>query len=543
MPTIEVPSMACLAAMQPCSKARDILLNQITLLIGWHYPMDDGTIVQRIKDRCQNRELRELLLSPALLQETVEAHRHTGEGTNVTTRELLISQINLVIGWEYPLNSDIIIKEILDASDNEQLREFVKNPQILYTAAENFPVEEYYKKKDAKRRMKKDCDEELHVKLKDVIDTEVEAHALTATAHKAKAPLMGIPTRGAHYGSDACQTCGAADEEQLFYCCRYGEFGECEECAGKNALGCIHDYRRLAPAPAEPHDEERTITFTKPWGRKSWLVNFEGKYENDRPPHVELVSQKELDDGVRDSIYHTMVSGTQFGLKDLHRNGNTIAWRVEGLMRENGRTPAHFTVHYGNRSLHDFLPAKETIAPEPHLNFQDFADADRPERSGEKQKIKKDNRIIKRKQQTREVTFCPRPEQGKHTPVYEKAMTVRRGGDDEEEAEDSTFEIVSYEAVSAMVTKKLEQHEKQAKLQLKALNKLKQQQQKNNLLPPRVDNKGILNREPTDWRQIKLLPRRQRCRPSLDGGCSPTANSRSQGPEHKRRKQQRVQTG
>ena len=57
-----------------------------------------------------------------------------------------------------------------------------------------------------------------------------------------------------------------------------------------------------------PSDVDVTITFIKPWGRKSWLVKFEGLlYDNDRLPHVELRSQEELEANTRDAIYHTMI--------------------------------------------------------------------------------------------------------------------------------------------------------------------------------------------------------------------------------------------
>ena len=53
------------------------------------------------------------------------------------SRELLISQINLVIDWKHPVNSAIIVKEILDASENNELREFALNPQLLYQKVED----------------------------------------------------------------------------------------------------------------------------------------------------------------------------------------------------------------------------------------------------------------------------------------------------------------------------------------------------------------------------------------------------------------------
>ena len=49
-----------------------------------------------------------------------------------------------------------------------------------------------------------------------------------------------------------------------------------------------------------------------------------------------------------------------------------------------------------------------------------------------KQNISKENKVINhKKKQKREVAFCPSPGKGKHTPIYEKATTAKRAGDDE----------------------------------------------------------------------------------------------------------------
>ena len=49
------------------------------------------------------------------------------------------------------------------------------------------------------------------------------------------------------------------------------------------------------------------------------------------------------------------------------------------------------------------------------------------------------------------MTFRPNPGKGKHTQVYEKAATARRAGDEEKGSEEDTFEIVTYDTVTAMV--------------------------------------------------------------------------------------------
>ena len=50
--------------------------------------------------------------------------------------------------------------------------------------------------------------------------------------------------------------------------------------------------------------------------------------------------------------------------------------------------------------------------------------------------------------------------------MYEKATTARIAGDDERESEEYTFEIVSYDTVTATVAKKVKLHEKHASLQI-----------------------------------------------------------------------------
>lgn len=67
-----------------------------------------------------------------------------------------------------------------------------------------------------------------------------------------------------------------------------------------------------------------------------------------------------------------MISGTRFKLTNLNKNGNAIAWHIEGLMREDGQTPAHFIVHKGNRSLCDFLPENKTTTCKPVRDFEGF---------------------------------------------------------------------------------------------------------------------------------------------------------------------------
>lgn len=77
----------------------------------------------------------------------------------------------------------------------------------------------------------------------------------------------------------------------------------------------------------------RSITFVKPWGMKSWLVNYNGPYLNSKPPHVEVVN----------FIPNTNRS---YRLTNLHLMGrNAVVWDVVGA-KNNGST-AHFIVYYG----------------------------------------------------------------------------------------------------------------------------------------------------------------------------------------------------
>lgn len=75
-----------------------------------------------------------------------------------------------------------------------------------------------------------------------------------------------------------------------------------------------------------------TVTFIKPWGPRSWLVNHTTPfYDNKRPPHVEVI-----DDDV--------TSGEVHELTNFRRFNGALMWDVIG--RTNRGHQAHFTVAY-----------------------------------------------------------------------------------------------------------------------------------------------------------------------------------------------------
>ena len=77
----------------------------------------------------------------------------------------------------------------------------------------------------------------------------------------------------------------------------------------------------------------RTITFTKPWGERSWLVEYSGPYSNSRHPHVEVVD-------------YTPISGQTCLLRNLRViSCKALAWDVENVTNKGER--AHFTVYFG----------------------------------------------------------------------------------------------------------------------------------------------------------------------------------------------------
>ena len=74
-----------------------------------------------------------------------------------------------------------------------------------------------------------------------------------------------------------------------------------------------------------------SITFTEPWGEKSWRVEHNVTYSNKRPPHVECVGAN-------------VKPGQTANLSNLRQQGQAYMWTVDGV--KNGKGPAHFTVAF-----------------------------------------------------------------------------------------------------------------------------------------------------------------------------------------------------
>jgi hypothetical protein len=78
---------------------------------------------------------------------------------------------------------------------------------------------------------------------------------------------------------------------------------------------------------------DRTLTFLKPWGARSWLVEYTGPYQNDKPPHVEVIGC-------------APTAGQVCRLSNLRVTSHrSLGWDVEGVT--NRGAAAHFTVYFG----------------------------------------------------------------------------------------------------------------------------------------------------------------------------------------------------
>ena len=102
----------------------------------------------------------------------------------------------------------------------------------------------------------------------------------------------------------------------------------------------------------------RTIKFLGPLGRnpagRSYAVEYYGEYDHDRPPHVELHDQTNVDR--RKPRQLPPARGTVFELGGpVHRpRGRLKAFYVKDLYKDSGAM-AHFTVHFGDRPMSDFM--------------------------------------------------------------------------------------------------------------------------------------------------------------------------------------------
>ena len=93
-----------------------------------------------------------------------------------------------------------------------------------------------------------------------------------------------------------------------------------------------------------------TVIFLKRWGRNSWLVSFNGPYDQSRSPHVRLRFQHDS------TMYDEMNSFSEYRLVNLHRNNDAIMWNLllPNAVQERIPHVLHLTVHYGSRSMSEF---------------------------------------------------------------------------------------------------------------------------------------------------------------------------------------------
>ena len=93
--------------------------------------------------------------------------------------------------------------------------------------------------------------------------------------------------------------------------------------------------------------KRRYVIFNRPWGKRSWLVDYDGHYENDRKAHVEL----------GENNMNSVLAGHKANLINLRKERNAIMWTVDNVYNHQGKL-AHFTVAFGpsinTRDLVDF---------------------------------------------------------------------------------------------------------------------------------------------------------------------------------------------
>jgi hypothetical protein len=112
-----------------------------------------------------------------------------------------------------------------------------------------------------------------------------------------------------------------------------------------DALTGSRSTKSRSKSPARSRSKKRKIKFLEPWGKNSWLVEYDGPYKNSRKPHVEIGQ------GYMDTVKRGQVAT----ISDLHKEGRGIAWTVDGVEAW-GKSPAHFTVAFGkDHDIEDFM--------------------------------------------------------------------------------------------------------------------------------------------------------------------------------------------
>ena len=96
------------------------------------------------------------------------------------------------------------------------------------------------------------------------------------------------------------------------------------------------------------------IRLIEPWGRTSWLVWYPGLYANERPPHIKLRNDES------EPWPDEAKEGATFGLLEPKKSGRAVMREAVGIcVGGDPRTPAHVTVHYGERPAADFRLLQE----------------------------------------------------------------------------------------------------------------------------------------------------------------------------------------
>ena len=95
------------------------------------------------------------------------------------------------------------------------------------------------------------------------------------------------------------------------------------------------------------------VTLKEPLGHAdrctSWKVEFNGPYDNGRPPHVRLraTARHPWPEGLR--------PGMRFAVSRPRKKGKAVMREIEGLSVSGGNSDlAHITVHYGDKTAEVF---------------------------------------------------------------------------------------------------------------------------------------------------------------------------------------------
>ena len=103
------------------------------------------------------------------------------------------------------------------------------------------------------------------------------------------------------------------------------------------------------------------IKLVRPLGQRFWEIEFEGPYEEQdyETMKIELQTKAEIGKSNKKSSHDKVKTGQIYKLSGLHRQGQQIAWIVDGLMKNNGADRVVFVVGHGKWPLSKFLPINE----------------------------------------------------------------------------------------------------------------------------------------------------------------------------------------